>query len=659
MTTNFDRKRVLTIALILFGLFTLLIAQFYKIQVIEGDKWLKQADRQHFFIVKEPFKRGTFFANNTVKKGHPEALQPFVVDLPKFHLYLDPEAIPPELRDAVANRLTTIIGLTSGERGTFRKQFDYKSRSRKLAMWLDRSTRNDIQSWWQTYARQNKLPPNALFFVGDYQRSYPYGKLLGQVLHTIQGNKDEITQQAMPTGGMELYLNSYLKGKLGKRRLMRSPRHALETEESLILPQHGADVYLTIHPSLQAIAEEEIEKGVKNAKARAGWAVMMDPRTGEILALAQYPFFNPSEYPRYFNDPLLIEHTRVKAIQDANEPGSIMKPITAAIALKANRELKARGEKELFSPDEKMSTASGRFPGRRKPISDTHLHKYLNMDMAIQHSSNIYVARLVERIIARMGNEWYRNQLSEVFGFGKKTNIELPAESSGLLPTPGKKHPNGTLEWSVPTPFSMAFGHNILVTSLQQMRAWAVLANGGYYVRPTLVRKIVKTDNAGVEHVILDNTRPERQQNFPRVMDEEIVKRVVQSMRYVTKKGGTARRADVPYYTEVGKTATANKIKGGAYSEKLYCSTFMGFTPVENPAFLLLVTLDEPEYAYIPGVGFNHHGGTTVAPLFREMAKRSLEYLGIPQDDPDNTIWVQDAIRLQEIYEKWNMSGKQ
>src|SRR5262249_36539827 len=149
----------------------------------------------------------------------------------------------------------------------------------------------------------------------------------------------------------ELSFNNYLKGKVGKRRLMRSPRNALETGEVITSPERGADIYLTINHCLQAIAEEEIAKGVKKCKAKSGWALMMNPHTGEILALPQYPEFIPSEYQKYFNDPLLRDHTRVKAVQDAHEPGSVMKSITIAIALQANKELKARGEKEIFYPD--------------------------------------------------------------------------------------------------------------------------------------------------------------------------------------------------------------------------------------------------------------------------------------------------------------------
>jgi cell division protein FtsI (penicillin-binding protein 3) len=294
-----------------------------------------------------------------------------------------------------------------------------------------------------------------------------------------------------------------------------------------------------------------------------------------------------------------------------------------------------------------MPCADGRFPGRTKPIKDLNrVHSYLDLNMAIQKSSNIYMSRLAQRIIARLGDKWYRNALQNLFGFGVKCGIELPSESAGVLPTPGKLHPNGALEWSVPTPYSLAMGHNIQATSIQMLRAWAVIANGGRFVKPTLIKSDYYLD-------------------FPVVLDKKIIDRVIESMRYTTKPGGSGRRADIFGYTEVGKTGTADKIVGGAYSKTTYIASFMGFSPVDHPAFVLLVSMDEPESHYIPGLGKNH-GSLSGAPVFKEIARRSLEYLGVTPDDPygypigdpryDPKLadWVRETQLLQEKYEKWN-----
>jgi cell division protein FtsI (penicillin-binding protein 3) len=343
-----------------------------------------------------------------------------------------------------------------------------------------------------------------------------------------------------------------------------------------------------------------------------------------------------------------------------------MKALTATTALLANVELKARGQKELFNPEEKFDTSNMSFPGRSKPIKDTHFHHFVNLDIAIQKSSNVYPARMVERIINRLGTDWFRSTLQKTFGIGVKTNLEIPAESCGVLPMPGKKHPNGTFEWSTPTPFCIAFGHNLQVTSLQILRAYAIFGNGGYLVDPTLVRKIVKTNSNGEQDILVDNTSGERIKQFPKVLPDDVVKRMKQALKYVTKPGGTSRRADVPGYTELGKTGTAEKAVNGAYSKSQYVSSFVGFTPVDKPAFVLVVTIDEPWYGYIPGLGLNHHGGTCCAPVFREISKRALEYLGIPPDDPfgypigdprfdpQKADWAKETRLLQEMYQKWN-----
>lgn len=288
-----QRRQLLILAFIMFFLFSLLIAQFFRIQILEGEKWEKVAKRQHFFIVKEPFQRGTFYSNTSIKKGHPEAPQAFVIDVQKYHLYIDPQSIPAKQRKPIIAFLLSKLDLTAQEQLTFSQAFARKCRSRKLAMWLDAKERDQIMEWWLPFSKKQKIPQNALYFAADFQRSYPFGKLLGQVLHTVQEIKDEKTDQSIPTGGLELYFNKYLQGKAGKRKLMRSPRNAFETGEIIAEPENGADIYLTINHYLQAIAEEEIEKGVKKCKAKAGWAVMMDPYTGEILALAQYPFSIP------------------------------------------------------------------------------------------------------------------------------------------------------------------------------------------------------------------------------------------------------------------------------------------------------------------------------------------------------------------------------
>lgn len=653
------KKRLVIISIAVFFLFSLLVAQYFKIQILEGEKWTREALSQHEFIVKEPFRRGAFYSNTSIKQGHPESPQPLVFDVTKFHLYIDPLSISEKFRDEVAEALTKFI---PGET-QMRQEFDKKSRSRRLCMWLDREIKESVMEWWVPYARERKIPKNALYFVSDYKRSYPFGKLLGQVLHTIRDIKDEHTQEGFPTGGLEAYFNEVLKGKLGTRKLLRSPLNHLEIDKVIEPPEDGADIYLTVNHCIQAIAEEELEKGVKQAGARGGWAVMMNPYNGEVMALAQYPFFDPMEYRDFFNDPEKIENAKVRAVSDAFELGSIMKPITMALALQANKELVGVGKEKIFDPQEKIPVTRSIFPGRAsKPLIDRPAHKALNMDMAIQKSSNVYMAQVIERIIGALGNDWYRNALVQIFGFDTKTGIELPGETKGMVPTPGKLHPNGALEWSTPTPYSLSLGYNILATSLQMLRAYCVFGNGGYLVQPTLVRKIVKGDQ-----VLFDSSFHRK---YQKVLDTSVTREVLKSMKYTTKPGGTGGLAAINGYSEAGKSGTAEKVVSGAYSKKLHMSSFIGFAPANlnssTPVqFVLIVTLDEPAPVLIEGRK-NFMGGRCSAPIFREIAKRTLEYLGVAPDDPfgypagdprfdsEKADWLKELKELKVLYEQWN-----
>ncbi|MCH9627775.1 MAG: Peptidoglycan D,D-transpeptidase FtsI [Chlamydiales bacterium] len=682
-----QKKRLVIISIGIFFLFSLLIVHYFKIQILEGEKWTRRALAQHEFVIQEPFKRGTFYANPSLKQGHPEAPQPLVFDVTKFHLYADPLSIPKEYRDEVVEGLNTIIAVDQKELNRTIRNRDFalwidqeakdgvqgfgkivtvdredlnrKTRSRRLALWLGRETKEAILEWWRPFAKQRKIARNALYFVTDYRRSYPYGKMLGQVLHTIREMKDETTYEGLPTGGLEAYFNAYLKGKIGKRKRLRSPLNQLEIDQVIEEPEDGADVYLTIDPCMQAIVEEELEKGVAAAQAKGGWAVMLNPHNGEVLALAQYPYFDPSRYQDFFNDPEKMEDAKVKAVSDAFELGSIMKPITIALAMKANKELESEGKKPIYDPHEKLAVTRSSFPGRAsRPLYDLPRHKALNMYMALQKSSNVYMAEVIDRVIEARGSQWYRKELVDVFGFETKSGIELPGEAYGLVPTPGKMHPSGALEWSVPTPYSLSIGYNMLATSLQMLRAFAVFANGGFLVDPTLVRKIV-----GKEGVLLDHTLFSKKR---RVLDEEIAQEVVKGMKFSTKPGGTGRLASVSGYSEAGKTGTAEKIVGGVYSKQRYISSFIGMAPANRPRLVLIVTLDEPKPIRLEGGIKNYVGGRCSAPVFAEMAKRTLEYLGEPPDDPygyppgdprydpEKADWMKEVRELKLLYEQWN-----
>ncbi len=392
---------------------------------------------------------------------------------------------------------------------------------------------------------------------------------------------------------------------------------------------------------------------------------MMDPYSGEILAIAQAPFFDVRKYKDYFNSEDLKEASKLKAAVDLFEPGSIMKPITMAICLKANEDLALIGRAPMFSPDEKIPVSNGYFPGRSKPITDARNHKYLNLYLAVQKSSNIYIATLVDRLINTMSEKWYRDALIELFGFSKKTGIEFPFEAKGFVPDFGKYYQNKAPEWSKSTPYSLAMGYNILANSFQMIRAFSIIANEGKDVNPTIFKKIVKNED-GTEKVIVDNTKNFDFKNRKQILSPSSCRLIKKSLKFITKPGGTSRLADVYGYTEAGKSGTAEKIVNGKYSKDKNISSFIGFIPVEKPKFVLMVVIDEPEKKYVPGLGPAQIGGICAGPIFREIAIISLNYLGVapddpfgypypdPRSDPTKADWSLEVKYLSELYNHWN-----
>lgn len=647
-------RRLSVVIISLIFLFCVLIIQFYRLQILQQAYWNRLARAQHETIIVDPVKRGNFFSNTCIKQGHPEKVQPFVVDIMKFHLHVDSLSIPSIAKDEMGTKLHQFLPSIALEE--IKSILQKKSRDRKIASWLSPEQVESIRRWWTPFSKKYKIPLNAIFFVKDYQRSYPFSHTLGQLLHTVREDRDPITAHNYPTGGLESYFDSYLKGEVSKKRVLRSSRNSIETGEILQTGSNGSDIYLTINHHLQAIAEEEIKKAVDIAEAKCGWTILMDPENGHILSIAQYPFYDPSQYRHYYNNPELQEYMQLKPVVEAFEIGSIIKPITVAIALLANEELQARGELPLFHPLEKIHVMPTYFPGRSRLVKDVRDHTYLNMYMALQKSSNVYVAKLVERIIDRLGAEWYREKLEKIFGFGKKTGIEYPYENVGFLPKPGKTYKTGSVQWSKATPYSLAMGYNLLANSMQMMRAYGILANRGIDVQPTFIRKIVNKDRIIMEPV------PQKR----RIISEEICEEIVKALKFGTKRGGTAFRADIPGYTEAGKTSTSEKIKNGKYSSEDHFSSCIGFVPANKPRFVLFVAIDEPKYTFVPGLGRIYFGGVCAAPAFKEIAVRALQYLGIPPDDPyGNSLdatnfdpskadWAEEVKELAKLYQSWN-----
>lgn len=660
---KFKSSGALRILLLFFGLFflfSLLVVRFFWLQIIENDKWKKRALAQHQLILDEIPKRGVFYASPVIKKGILTSKVPLVVDIPKYHLFADCIAIPPEIRSEFSEQLAKL--LPQNNASFLENEFAKPSRARRLCRWLIGEDKERIEKFWFPYAKKHHLPKNALFFQQDFQRSYPYGSLAGSLLQTIREDKDPKTHRSIPTGGLELYYNDLLEGKKGKRLLFKSPRHPLDSGKLLQKAVDGYDIYLTIDPHIQAIVEEALEEGVKRVNAKGGWAVMIDPSNGKILSLAQYPTFDPSDYKSFYTDPIKKNYAQLQAGTYAFEPGSIFKPLTTAVCLVASEEHHKQTGYYLFDINEKMATSPCMLPGRNKILKDLTHHKYLNFAMALQKSSNVYMGKIAKLAVDAKGPLWYRNELKDIFGIGAKVDLPIPSQTSGLLPMPGKSHKGGRPQWSAGTPYTIAMGYNVMVNGLQIARAYCVFANGGYYVEPYLVEKISRMED-GKEQIHF-----ERPQGTIRkkVLSESITKLITNSIKYTTKTWGTGRRGDIPGYTEAGKTGTTEKVVNGQYSKVHHFSSFVGFAPEKkNPRFVLYIGIDEPETKYIPGVGKNHLGGYAAAPIFKQIGEKTLRYMGVDRDDPLSLLtsrkkeqgladWEEETEKLRKLYQEWN-----
>lgn len=636
-----EQKRLVILSISLFFLFSLLVISFYKIQIIDYDKWSRLAKTQHQMTIQEMSRRGIFYSNTSIKPFHPKIQQPFVYDVVKFHLHIDPGVLSKEYHAEIAKELETFL---IEEHKCVKEELKRHSRSRRIAAFLDKERKEEIERWWQKFAREKKLSRKGIFFIKDYKRSYPFKHLLGQVLHTFRHNGDG--NPGIATGGLELYFNRVITGSDGKRILLRTPRQRIEYDEVIEPAVNGCDIHLTINHFVQAVAEESLEKWVKRVGAKGGSVVVMDPKNGEIYAMANYPFFDPGDYSSYYNDIRKIDATRNRAVSDCFEPGSIMKPITIAIALMANDELEKRNEEPLFTIQEMISVSNNQFPGRTKPIKDLGQHRFLNMMLGIQKSSNVYVARLTERIIKRLGAKWYREQLSDFFCFGKRTGIELPCEQPGMVPEIGKRYQSGLLEWSTPTPFSLAMGYNLMVNQLQMLRAYSILLNDGVEVQPTIIKKITQNN----EEIPIRR----REKKVKAKLKTQDLKALIKAMQLPIKKGGTATLAAVPRFTVGGKTGTSEKIVKGSYSTSTHYSSFLGFAPVSDPKIIVIVGIDEPSMKWIEGYGSVRYGGKCSAPIFKEVTSQTLSYMGVRPDDPNGDYMMDEIEELRQLYNVWN-----
>jgi cell division protein FtsI/penicillin-binding protein 2 len=431
------------------------------------------------------------------------------------------------------------------------------------------------------------------------ERVYPSETALCHVIGFMRDQSppglEIIRDDTNPQRGIELALDDYLRGAEGWRiKEVDKIRREVISEKMRENPAvNGYNVVLTIDLNIQFIVENEISQAAGDVEFDTCSVIVMDPATGEILAMAGFPNFDSNRIAE-FRDDIIRNHP----VETVYEPGSTMKPITGCIAL----ELGAVGMDSIFYCEK------GAWHARRGfTLHDAHRFEDLTFREIIEKSSNIGIAK-VSLLIGE--KRLHENVLR--FGFNKRTGIGLREERAGFVWPLNK--------WSKLSIYEVPMGHELSVTSLQLANAYCTIANGGNLMKPILVKRI-EDENGN----LIEETKPEIVRN---VLSRTTTNRMKAALTGVVSESGTARRADITGYTEAGKTGTAQKIVDGRYSHKIFDTSFVGFAPVKDPRVVILVAMNGTRKP-------NHYAGTVAAPVFARIGEQVLRYLEVPKDAPD------------------------
>ncbi len=432
---------------------------------------------------------------------------------------------------------------------------------------------------YQTIASLNL---KGIVFTTERSRFYPHKFLAGQLIGFTG-----IDNRGLE--GIEFNYNHYLKGKTSESMVVEDALGRWLDGDSWNHGFDGNNLILTIDKKVQYMAETALAEVIREFGGKSGIAVVMSPKTGAILALAHYPFFNPNAFKDF-----KASDWRNRAITDPYEPGSTMKIFSAAAAL----------ESEKFGPHSIFFCENGVYRIGRNVIHDTTPHAWLSLQQILKYSSNIGAVKVSESIGAEKLFETLRN-----FGFGEKTGIDCPGESSGRL--------SPFYHWSKIDTAAIAFGQGLSVTAIQLITAVCAIANDGILMRPYVVAAITDQDGS-----LVKKFGPHRIRRAVSIETAQVVKRI---MATVMEEGGTGIHGAVDGYKVCGKTGTAQKIGDDAtYVPNKYVASFIGFAPAKNPEAAVLVIVDEPRKV--------HYGGVVAAPAFKTITSQLLHYLNIPPD---------------------------
>jgi cell division protein FtsI (penicillin-binding protein 3) len=428
-----------------------------------------------------------------------------------------------------------------------------------------------------------RLEIPGVYLQREYKRYYPAGDVTAHLVG-FTGIDDKGQE------GFELTMNDTLSGKSGSRRVIKDRAgHIIEDLEAVKVPQDGHDVTLSIDRRIQYLAYRELSKAVEKYKAAAGAAVVLDAKTGEVLAMVNVPTYNP-------NNPVNIAgKTRNRAITDTFEPGSTMKTVTAAAALESGK----------YQPDTQIQTAPGYMTIGSATIHDAHPHGVLTVSEVIQKSSNVGAVKMALSLEPQ-----YLWNIYNQIGFGAKTRIGFPGEASGRV--------RDYKTWRPIEQATMSYGHGISVTLLQLARAYTIFANDGE-IKPVSLLKL-KDVPVGAQ-----------------VFSAKTAHEVKDMLELVVLPGGTALKAQVLGYRVAGKTGTTHKLGDHGYEKNKYVGSFVGMAPASNPRLIMAVMIDDPSSG-------EYYGGTVAAPVFSTVMADALRMLAVPQDAPNNNVVISSDV---------------
>ncbi|HAH21105.1 MAG: hypothetical protein A2Y00_00415 [Omnitrophica WOR_2 bacterium GWF2_43_52] len=557
MHISISHRRLRATILFFFLLFTLCLSRLAYIQFFKSRYLSAIANQQHNLLIELEPLRGAFYDRN---------LKPQAFNLPCDSLYASARNIKD--KETTIKKIKEIVGLDYA----YLKSRLYRD---KAFVWIARKLPFD------QVEKIKKLKLDGIGFVRESRRCYPNKSLAVHEIGFVGIDNTGLE-------GLEMFYDSYLKGTSGWAQVLRDARQNQLLWKDMLMPKNGQEIVLTIDEFIQFVTERELDIAYRKFRAKGASVIVMDPKTGEILAMANRPTYDPNS-PQNAN----LDARRNRAVADMFEPGSVFKIVTASAAL----------EEGTFKESDRFFCENGSYKVANHILHDHQPHGWLTFSHVIAESSNIGTTKIAQGLGADIIYKY-----AAAFGFGKSTGIYMPGEISGVLKAPKT--------WSKTSIGAVPIGHEVGVTALQLACAISVIANGGVLMKPFIVKSI-RYDSGEV----IDEYKP---QEVRRVISPATARRMKDILVLATEEG-TGKLARVSDFKVAGKTGTAQKIEpNGTYSHSKYIASFIGFAPADDPLIAVVVTLDEPRPYYF--------GGVVAAPVFKRISQDVVNYLKLQRD---------------------------